>query len=186
MAPRFASILALGMIAGMLAGCGGDTRRAETESGETTTEARADLPPPHRSGPVRVTRATDPVRRSYILRVDGICGRVDVERSAREREVGAAPNPGEAARAYDDTVALGWRELRRIESVPPPSGDEQLLKANVFDSVREQLHLRAQISRALAAVDVPRLRALRARLDDSTRALTGFARGYGFRICGEA
>jgi hypothetical protein len=177
--------LALGLVAGLLAGCGGDRRRAETETGEATTQPTAVQQPP-RSGPVRVTKVTVPARRSYIGRVDAICGKVDGERSADEQEVGAARSTSEAAKAYDDTVALGWRELKRIESVSPPPGDGPLLRANVFDTVREQLRLRAQIGRALSAVEVPRLRALRALLDDSTRALTGFARGYGFRVCGEA
>ena len=61
-----------------------------------------------------------------------------------------------------------------------------MLRANVFDPVRRQLALRAQIRVALAAVDLPRLRVLRARLDDISRALSAFARGYGWRACGES
>jgi hypothetical protein len=59
------------------------------------------------------------------------------------------------------------------------------MKANVFEPIRGQLALRESIAKALAATDIPRLRLLRAELDNSTRTLTGFARGYGFRVCGE-
>lgn len=187
MALRLASILALALLAGLFLGCGGDRRRAETESGEAPTRS-GSVPAPEttHSGPVRVTKVTDPTRRRYIASVDAICGKLDTERATQEERVGSAHAPEDAARAYDDTVALGWRELKRIESIAPPPGDAALLRANVFDSVKEQLKLRARMSAALAETDVPLLRALRTELDNSTRALTGFARGYGFRVCGEA
>lgn len=88
-------------------------------------------------------------------------------------------------KAYDDSISLGRRELRQIEAIAEPPGDATLLKANVFDPIRAQLALRARIRDALAAADVPLLRRLRTELDNSTRTLTGFARGYGFRVCGE-
>jgi hypothetical protein len=186
MAARLASILTVGLLAGLLLGCGGDRRRAETETGEATRQPSAAVPQPTHSGPVRVTKVADPARRSYIARVDAICGKVDRERTTQEEKVGAARGTAEAAKAYEDTVVLGWHELRRVEAVPPPPGDQALLRANVFDAVKEQLRLRTRIGAALSEVDVRLLRALRAHLDNSTRALTGFARGYGFRVCGEA
>ncbi len=100
--------------------------------------------------------------------------------------MGSAADSAEAAKAYEGTVALGWQELRQIEAVPEPAGEKALLKANVFEPIKGQLALRATDPRgALAAADVPLLRRLRAELDNSTRALTGFARGYGFQACGE-
>jgi hypothetical protein len=185
MTARIAPILLLGVAAALLVGCGGDQRRAETET-ETTAATQPGVASPAPAGPVRVTRVSDPVRRAYVTHVDAICRRVDPERSSRQEAVANTADTAEAVTAYDDTIALGWRELRRIESVPPPPGDAALLKANVFDPVRAQLALRARMSKALAAADVPLLRRLRSELDDSTRALTGFARGYGFRVCGEA
>jgi len=107
-------------------------------------------------------------------------------RTSREKRVGASSGTAEAVKAYDDTIALGWRELRRIRAIPPPPGDAALLNANVFEPVRRQLALRAQIGKALGATDIPLLRRLRSELDNSSRALSGFARGYGFRACGEA
>jgi hypothetical protein len=187
MAVRLASILAFALLAGLFLGCGGDRRRAETESGEAPTRSNS-VPASEatHSGPVRVTKVTDPTRRHYIARVDAVCGKLDTERATQEEKVGSAHGAVDAAKAYDDTIALGWRELKRIESITPPPGDAVLLKANVFDSVRGQLKLRARISAALAETDLRGLRALRAELDNSTRALTGFARGYGFEVCGEA
>jgi hypothetical protein len=188
MAARLSSILLLGLLAALLVGCGGDTRRAETETEATEAPQPSAAAPqqPAAEGAVRVTRITDPGRRAYVDRVDAICGRVDPERTNQQERVGAAPDTTEAVKAYDDTIALGWRELRMIEAVPPPPGDKELLKANIFDPVRSQLELRAQMSQALAASEVSLLRRLRAELDNSTRAMTGFARGYGFRVCGEA
>jgi hypothetical protein len=186
MPARIASILLLGMLAALLAGCGGDKRRAETETTEATTPTVSAPKQPTPGGPVRVTRVTNPARRAYVDRVDAICRRVDPERTSRQERVGASSGTAEAVKAYDDTIALGWHELRTIEAVPPPPGDAALLKANVLEPVRAQLALRVQISKALAAAEVPLLRRLRSELDDSTRALTGFARGYGFRVCGEA
>ncbi|MGE5409150.1 MAG: hypothetical protein ACM3NV_11120 [Syntrophothermus sp.] len=132
-----------------------------------------------------MTRVTDPARRAYVARVDAICARLDPERTREQERVGTSAGPAEAVRAYDDTIAVGWRQLRQIEAVPPPPGDAALLKANVFDPVRSQLALRRRIGAALAAADVARLRVLRAELDNSARAMTGFARGYGFRVYGE-
>jgi hypothetical protein len=187
MTARGASIVLLGVLALLLlVGCGGDTRRGETETSEAAGAGAGETNVPAPGGPVRVTRITDPARRAYVTHVDAICGRVDPERTTRQEGVATSTNTAEAARAYDDTIALGWRELRKIEAVPPPPGDAALLKANVFEAVRAQLALRAAMSKALAAEEVTLLRRLRAELDNSTRALTGFARGYGFRVCGEA
>jgi hypothetical protein len=186
MTARIALLLLLGTLALLVAGCGGDTRRAETESTETGQPSAGEAPVPAPAGPVRVTRVTDPVRRAYVRRVDSICHQVDPERASRQESVAASPDTAEAVRTYDDTIALGRRELQRIEAVPPPPGDVALLKANVFEAVRTQLTLREAMSKALAAEEVTRLRQLRSELDNSTRALTGFARGYGFRVCGEA
>ena len=82
-------------------------------------------------------------------------------------------------------TALGASELKQIEAVSPPPGDARPLQANVFEPIRSQLALRAQIRAALAAVDVPRLRVLRAELDNISRSLAAFARGYGWQSCGE-
>jgi hypothetical protein len=186
MATRTALILLFGLLIAALAGCGGDRRRAETETTETATHPTAQPQQLPAGGPVRVARVADPRRRAYLGRVDAICARIDPERTKEQERVGASTDSAQAAKAYDDTIALGRRELRQIEAVPPPPGDGALLKANVLDPVRAQLALRARIRRALAATDLPALRQLRSELDNSTRTLTGFARGYGFRVCGEA
>lgn len=183
------AVLAAALLASSALSCGGDTRRAEQESAPAATgaEATTEAPVAGRSpGKVVATKVTDPARRAYVARVDAICGSLDAERAGSERKVAEAPGAAEAANAYDETIALGWRELRRIEAVPVPPGDGPLLRANVFEPIRRQLAVRRQMSRALAAVDLARLRALRVELDNSARALTGFARGYGFHVCGES
>jgi hypothetical protein len=188
MVMRLTPLLLIAFVA-LSAGCGGDKRRAETEAPETTTQPSvAQLPeaqqPPSRAS-VQVTNVTDPARRDYVARVDAICGKLDPERAREQERVGASADTTEAVKAYADTIALGWRELRQIRALRPPPGDAALLKANVFDPIKGQLMLRARIRNALAAADVPLLRRQRAELDNSTRALTGFARGYGFQVCGE-
>jgi hypothetical protein len=189
-APRFACLLAVGaLVSAFAGGCGGDTRRGEQESsGAVTHEAKTPVPASQGSAPGHVvaTRITDPARRAYVARVDSVCGQIDPERGAEQARVGAAKQVGEAVKVYDDSIALGWKELRQIEAIQPPPGDRTALRANVFDVIRSQLALRRRIAKALAAVDVPRLRVLRAEEDNMARALTGFARGYGFRVCGEA
>jgi hypothetical protein len=168
-----------------LAGCGAETRRAETET-ESTTTSVPSLPAP--SGPAKsvpIARVTDPHRLAYIDRTDRICGRFDPERSTARKRVGESADIQGAVKAYEVDTALGSSELRQIMAVPPPPGDAALLRANVFEPIRRQLVLRAKIRAALAAVDVPRLRALRAELDSLSQALTAFARGYGWRSCGE-
>ncbi len=188
-AARLISILLLGLLVAFLAGCGGDRRRGEAETSEATNQASTvrapESPQPGSSGPVRVTKVTDPARRAYVARVDAVCGKIDPERSKEQERVGASADSAEAVRAYEGTIALGWQELRQIEAIAPPPGEEALLRANVFDPVRGQLALRAKIRSALANANVPLVRRLRAQLDNSTRALTGFARGYGFQVCGE-
>ncbi len=132
-----------------------------------------------------VAAVTDPRRRAYISRTDRICRSLDPERGAERKRVREAADAQAAAKAYEEGTTLGDKELKQLEAVAPPPGDAALLRANVFDPVRRQLALRAQIRAALAAVDVPRLRALRTQLDDISRALSAFARGYGWRACGE-
>lgn len=173
----------------LLGGCGGDTRRGEAEQTEATSPPSANATPATAPAPsagkVQVAKVTDPARRAYVKRVDAVCRRIEPERAKEQERVGASTEPDEAVKAYEGSIALGWRELRRIEAIAEPPGDAPLLKANVIDPIRGQLALRARIRDALAAADVPLLRRLRAELDNSTRALTGFARGYGFRVCGE-
>jgi hypothetical protein len=169
-----------------LNGCGAETRRAETETETaagppTVTSASTTVP---RGAPV--ARVTDPRRRAYIVRTDRICHHFDPERAGARKRVGEAADIAGATRAYGEDTALGAAELRQIEAVPPPPGDAALLRAYVFDPIRRQLALRARIRAALAAVDVPRLRVLRAQSDELGRALSAFARGYGWRACGEA
>lgn len=175
------------IVAPSLASCGGDTRRAESEATESGSSA-ATIPSASRpavaGGPVIATKVTDPARRAYVARVDAICSRLDPGRSRAEVRVGESSRPEEAARAYEDTIALGWRELHQIEAIPTPPGDHQLLRANIFEPIRRQLAIRRQISRALVQTDIPQLRRLRTELDDLARALGGFARGYGFQVCG--
>jgi hypothetical protein len=181
--------LFLVVLVALAAGCGGDTRRAETDASEAASQpSGSQAPGPEgrpSEGPVQVTNVTNPARHAYVKRVDAVCGKLDPERAREQQRVGASPDTAGAVKAYDDTIALGWRELRQIRAVPPPPGDAAVLKANVLEPVRAQLELRAKIRNALAAADVPRLRRLRTELDNSTRALTGFARGYGFQVCGE-
>lgn len=179
----------LGLLAVLIAGCGGDKRRGEAEQTEATSPPSAAETPAPSQAPSgerpQVTRVTDPARRAYVARVDAVCRRIEPERAKEQERVGAFTEPAEAAKAYEDSISLGWRELRQIEAIAEPPGDATLLRANVLDPIRGQLALRARIRDALAAADVPLLRRLRTELDNSTRALTGFARGYGFRVCGE-
>jgi hypothetical protein len=176
--------LALAPVA--LSACGGDTRRAETEGGAVqTTQTTSTQAPTAGHQSVPAARLADPRRRAYISKTDRICRSVDPERNTAREQVGASADTQEAARSYEKETALGSSELKRLEAVAAPPGDAKLLQANVFGPVRHQLALRAQIRVALAAADVSRLRALRAELDNISRALSGFARGYGWRACGE-
>ena len=163
-------------------GCGGDRNRAETM---TTAAPAQAAPTTTTSVPVVTANVTDPRRRAYIARVDRICAQMDPERNTARERTGQSADARAAASAYDDSIALGEAQLRRIRAVPVPPRDRDALEANVFGVIRRQLATRRQISAALAAGDLTRLRTLRARLDDLTRSLSGFARGYGFRVCGE-
>ncbi len=142
-------------------------------------------PQPSGGGSIHVSRITDPSRRAYVREIDSVCERFDTERVRDQRRVGSAGRPEEAAKEYEGTISLGWKELRRIEKAGEPAGEAAALKANVYDPIRHQLALRREIKAALIAVDVPKLTRLRGELDSSSQALTGFARGYGFQICGE-
>lgn len=188
MVARISFVAALCLLVGVVAGCGGDSRRAESETTESAAQSETEtVPAPQPSGtePVHVSKVTDPARRAYVTQVDAVCERFDPERGKDQQRVGSATRPEEAAREYESTISLGWKELRQIEKIGEPAGDAAVLKANVYDPIRHQLALRREIKAALAAVDVPKLTRLRAELDTSTQALTGFARGYGFQVCGE-
>ena len=166
----------------LLAGCGGDTGRAQTPAASASLPSAASVAQP---GPAVPTQATDPQRRAYVKRVDQICTRLDPERNAVRVQVAKAPDAREAATAYQETITLGARQLRQIEAIPAPQRDRAALQANVFDVVNRQLAIRRQMHTALAAADVTRLQSLRQQLDDLTRSLAAFARGYGFQACGE-
>jgi hypothetical protein len=177
--------LAVSLALAGLAGCGAETRRAETETETAATPVPAARAPSGQAKKIPVARATDPHRRAYIARTDRICRSLDPERSTARRRVGESADIQGAVKAYEEDTALGSTELRKIEAVPPPPGDTALLRANVFEPIRHQLVLRTRIRAALASVDVPHLRVLRAELDNISRALSAFARGYGWRACGE-
>lgn len=184
--PRALTIVAASMAAlAGFAGCGGDSGRGEQERSAQNPSTRTSSTPTTAKRSVPVTPATDPARRAYVARVDRVCRSLDPERSSARERVGSSADAQEAAKAYDDNINSGETELRQIESIPVPPQEKQLVRTNVFDVIRRQLALRRQIRDALAAVDVPRLRSLRGQLDDLSRTLTGFARGYGFRVCGE-
>ena len=164
----------------LVAGCGGDTRRAGQAPVQppTATPAQAAAP----AGPLVAARVTDPERRAYIARIDRICSRFDPARN-RARE-DASGDVAEVARRYDESIAVGARELREIEAVRPPHGDSAALRANVFDVIARQLELRRRIHVALVAREAGTVTALQAQLDALSHSLVGFARGYGFTICG--
>jgi hypothetical protein len=188
--PRLAFAAALLVLMALAPGCGGDQRRGEAETSTVATSGtttQAQPPAGQTAGPPKVpsSASSDPARRAYIRRVDRICSKLDPEHTGARERVDKSTNESEAVNAYDDTIALWTKQLSEIKAVPAPPGDRSALVANIFDPIRRQLALRRQIRNALAAVDVPRLRQLRGELDNLTVALTAFARGYGFRVCGE-
>jgi hypothetical protein len=176
-------LVALALLA---AGCGGDTRRAETEVTSAATQPAPTRPQGQTGGAHAVsTSVTNPARRRYVSRVDRICGRLDPERSAEQRRVGESTTTQEATKTYEDTIALGGRQLRQIEAVSPPPSDRAAVRANLIDVIKRQLDIRRQIRGALGTTNVAELRRLRQELDNLTLSLVGWARGYGFRVCGE-
>jgi hypothetical protein len=170
--------LALALLA--VASCCGDSRRASQENVRGSTQTSTT--PAVGGGPIVPASVTDPRRRAYIARVDAVCKRLDPERNnAREKASGDA---AQVLKGYDDSVALGASQLSEIEAIKPPPADAAALRANVFDVIRQQLAVRRQIATALAGADTARVAALQQQLDALTRSLTGFARGYGFKVCG--
>lgn len=177
---------ALPAIVLMLAGCGGDGRRAsESSIGETSSTAAQPVAATGSPGPAEAMVSapiTSPARQVYIARVDRICGRLDPARSKEREDSGGGID--EVARRYVAATTLSADELRRIEGVAPPRGAARALRANVFGVITQQLAIRKQIHTALKARDLATLEARQAELDDLTRSLAGFARGYGFQVCG--
>lgn len=187
-----AAVVAVAVVSLVLlaSGCGGDQRRGEAEtvtvtSGATGTQTQPTTTPASGQVKVPATSVSDPARRAYIARIDGICRRFDPEQAGAREKVDKSASENEAVTAYDDSITLWSRQLSEIETVSPPTGDRAALEANLFGPIRRQLALRRQISGALANVDVPSLERLRGELDKISLALTAFARGYGFRVCGE-
>ncbi len=181
--PRALCALAVAIAIPLLTACGGETGRAET----STTVAQT---PDYGSGTQLATtpstaNVNDPARRAYIARVDGVCRKLDRERNAAREQAASGAETSAGTQAYDDSIALGWRQLHAIEAIQTPPGDAKLLRTNVYDVLRRQLAIRRQMGGALAETDVPQLQTLRTQLDSLTQSLLGFARGYGFRVCGE-
>lgn len=170
----------------LLTGCGADQRRASDSSINATTSVTARTVSATGTGgayeaPVSAP-VTNPARRVYVARVDRICGRIDPERNKERQNPHGALN--DVARRYVVASALSARELHEIEAIAPPRGDARALKTNVFDVIARQLSIRNQIHQAIISRDLATVEARQSDLDDLTRLLAGFARGYGFKICG--
>ncbi len=171
-------------LATLAAGCGAEPNRANTTAGRTTEGTPAAQPSSADGKPI-TAKVADARRRAYIARVDRICATLDPDRNSAQQRVAEAGGEREAAADYEDTIALGEKQLRRIQRVQIPADDRPLVRANVIDVIQRQLAIRRLIRRRLAAGEASGVRRLRGRLDDTTRTLVGFARGYGFRVCGE-
>jgi hypothetical protein len=167
----------------ILAACGGEAGRGETS---TVVVAPAHVRAGQQLSETPVTaRVSDPVQRAYVSKVDAICKKLDRERNSAREQAAAGAESAAGTRAYDDTIALGERQLREIRSVQPPPGESKLLRTNVFDVLDKQLQIRREMRTALGESDLPKLQKLRIQLDSLTQSLLGFARAYGFRVCGE-
>ena len=181
--PRALAAIAAAVAIAGLAACGGETGRAETTrvavavSNVRAGEQLGQTP--------AIADVKDPVRRAYISRVDAVCKQLDRERNSAREQAATGAESAAGAQAYDDTISLGERQLREIESIPAPPGELRLLRTNVFDVLKKQLEIRREMRTALGETDLPRLQTLRVQLDSLTQSLLGFARGYGFRVCGE-
>lgn len=181
----------LGATAGFLAvaaviaiGCGGDPGRAG--EGTVSNAATATQPAPATVGKPGVSATvSDPARRAYIARADRVCEHLDPRRNEARKRVGEAADTGEAVNAYDDGISLAARQLRELEAIPVPPRDRDLMRTDVFGVLRRQLSLRREVRIGLQAGDVALVQSLQTQLDDLTRSLQGFARGYGFTVCGE-
>lgn len=175
-----------------LSACGGDRNRADEAAGgspSTTTAATTSSPAttPHvqlPKGPAVSARATDPARRAYIARADRVCARYDPKRNEARKRTGEAADAGEATKAYDEGVKLATAQLRALEAIHVPASEAGVLRANVFEPLHAQLQLRHRIAPALAVNSVAEVRPLQRQLDGLSRSLEGFARGYGFHVCG--
>jgi hypothetical protein len=170
----------------LLTGCGADQRRASESSIDATAGVTArPVAATGTAGRFEATVSvpvTDPARRTYVARVDRVCGRIDPERNKEREDSNGALN--DVARRYAVASVLSGRELREIEAITPPRGDAPALKTNVFDVIVRQLAIRKQIHQALLERDLASVEARQSDLDDLTRLLAGFARGYGFKVCG--
>ena len=79
------------------------------------------------------------------------------------------------AAALEELDGQGGRGNRMFYLATPPSQ---------FDVIVRQLAIRKQIHLALLERDLTTVQARQSGLDDLTRLLAGFARGYGFTVCG--
>ncbi len=181
--PRALFALAAVLAIAPLAACGAATGRGETST--TTVQGPTYDSGKQLAATPATSKVNDPARRAYIARVDAVCKRLDRSRNAAREKAATGAETSEGTKAYDDSIALGWRQLHAIEAIQTPPGDAQLLRTNVYDVLRRQLAVRRQMAGALADTDVPKLQTLRMQLDSLTQSLLGFARGYGFRVCGE-
>jgi hypothetical protein len=182
--PLAATAGLLSVAAVLVAGCGGEPQRAG--EGTVPNVATATQPAPETGAAPGVSATvSDPARRAYIAGADRICERLDPKRNEARRRVGEAGDTAEAVKGYDEGISLAAQQLRELEAIPVPPRDRELMRTDVFDVLRQQLSLRQQVRAGLQAGDVALVEGLQTQLDDLTRSLQGFARGYGFRVCGE-
>ena len=173
-AGRCAALVAAATTMGLLAGCGGESRRAPVREVSTPAVTQS-------AGTARVT---DPVRARYVQEVDRVCSHFNPRRELAVSETKGAPDVDHAVAAYDDDIRLAEAQLRGVESIAGPSADRTLIQHNVVDRLRERLALRRSLRTDLQDSDAANAQRDRARLDASLIALEAFARGYGFRVCG--
>lgn len=173
----FLALVAVGANILVLSACGGEPRRAVSY---TTVVSTPDV-----GEPSDTARVIDPARAAYIRRVDAVCARINPERERAISGVGSAGDNAHAEQSMKQSIVLAEQQLREVAAVKPPAADRQLIASNVIDRLKTRLGLRRKLAVDLRDDDVGDASRNRAQLDALTIALRSFARGFGFRVCGE-
>ena len=147
------------------AGCGGGGDSSTTAAASTTSV---------------------PTRADYITRADATCRLYQEALRRQHQQARAAIRQGDfgpAARHWDHALGLETEEARRIEALPPPPSDEEMLNA-IFSDVDRAYSIFGRADAPLEGGDIARFHALA----DQGQALVDRADklsvAYGFRACG--
>ncbi len=146
-----------------IAGCGGSSSTEETASG----------PPLSKS--------------SFIKQADAICAEYHSRKAALDQEIGrlfSARNFDAAAKALQDEIDAGRKEVEKLRALSPPEADAETL-GTLVDDLEKVFDVAEQAKGSLADGEVSDYLETGREAAEPSKEASEIAKQYGFKVCGQ-